>query len=87
MTLPASYPEEASPLCDLSETTEYFTTPFLVRVEEALTARLSKMPPRFSTMNDASIYKIEQLPLEIGLSHLFGDLGWAHFNCDVLPGQ
>ena len=48
VTLPASYPEDASPLCDLSETTEYFTTPFLVRVEEAMTARLSKMPPRFS---------------------------------------
>ena len=47
VTLPASYPEDASPQCDLSETTEYFTTPFLVRVEEALTARLSKMPPRF----------------------------------------
>ena len=46
VTLPASYPEDASPLCDLSETTEYFSTPFLVRVQEALAARLSKMPPR-----------------------------------------
>ena len=52
VTLPACYPEDASPLCDLSETTEYFTTPFLVRVEEAMTARLSKMPPRFGYMKN-----------------------------------
>jgi hypothetical protein len=32
----------------MSEMTEYYATPFLVRVEEALTARLAKMPPRYT---------------------------------------
>ena len=64
VTLPASYPEDASPLCDLSETTEYFTTPFQVRVEEAMTARLSKMPPRFSLFMRIVIYRAGHLVVQ-----------------------
>jgi mediator of RNA polymerase II transcription subunit 15 len=48
VALPPKYPEDASPTCDMSEMTEYYATPFLVRVEEALTARLAKMPPRYT---------------------------------------
>ena len=46
VTLPPSYPE-TSPICD-AEMTEYYSTPFLSKVQEALTARLGKMPARFT---------------------------------------
>jgi len=58
VTIPPNYPENASPVCagfnddcdggDDSGAVEYTFTPFLIRVKEALTSRLNKMPTRFS---------------------------------------
>ena len=46
VTLPPNYPE-TSPVCD-AEMTDYYSTPFLGKVQEAFTARLGKMPSRFT---------------------------------------
>lgn len=46
VTIPEDYPD-VPPICD-ADLTEYFATPFLQRVQTALTSRLSKMPPNFT---------------------------------------
>jgi len=58
VTIPHNYPEKAAPIChgftsheeddSEDEALEYTFTPFLQRVKDALVARLSKMPTKFS---------------------------------------
>ncbi len=46
--LPPAYPEDASPQCDMADVADNYSTPFLARVESALSARLAKMPGRYT---------------------------------------
>lgn len=46
VTIPADYPA-SNPVCD-PEMTDYFATDFLERVQDAFTARLAKMPFRYT---------------------------------------